>query len=339
MSLFLGKYALDSRKLEVEGLKWTKPSGEQVTSKVVTINGTLDSVAKPDAQALKQFNAYEGCGYCYHPGDLVNLTQNVVIHQERETDHAPNAPESGVNAGEEEIEEEGEEQEGAEKLDLQRSAVNVVKQVRFTNKRVGSYRDRTDAEIRTDMAESVASGKVVRGVKSVSPFIVFPFFYLVFGFCIDYMHGVLLGVVRLLFSLWLDPKFKDRDHYIRGKMGEIDERLLHLKPPKEISRRPRSVKDFHKWKANELRSWLLYFCLPCLKDILPDKNFNHLGLLVTSIYILSGDKIHLRDLNLAHDYLSQFVKGFQTYYGPAHMVYNVHLLTHLTKCVRFWGPL
>jgi len=35
-------------------------------------------MSKPDIQCRKPVNAYCGCGYCYLPGDLVNLEKDEV---------------------------------------------------------------------------------------------------------------------------------------------------------------------------------------------------------------------------------------------------------------------
>ncbi len=41
----------------------------------------------------------------------------------------------------------------------------------------------------------------------------------------------------------------------------------------------------------------------------------------------------------ADNMLFKFVARFQLLYGEASMTFNVHLLTHLAKSVKLWGPL
>ena len=42
--------------------------------KIFITVGSFDALAKYKVQNTKQFNGYFGCGYCLHPGDLVNRT-------------------------------------------------------------------------------------------------------------------------------------------------------------------------------------------------------------------------------------------------------------------------
>lgn len=75
-------------------------------------------------------------------------------------------------------------------------------------------------------------------------------FDIVRGMPVDYMHGVLLGIVKMLFSFWFDNKKKKETYYIGDMISEIDERLLQCQPPDFISRLPRSlVKDRKYWKG------------------------------------------------------------------------------------------
>ncbi|KAG0429616.1 hypothetical protein HPB47_023442 [Ixodes persulcatus] len=56
--------------------------------------------------------------------------------------------------------------------------------------------ERTPEGVRRDMELALQGGVSVNGVKGPSPLANLPHFNLVWGFSVDYMHGVLLGVAR-----------------------------------------------------------------------------------------------------------------------------------------------
>lgn len=61
--------------------------------------------------------------------------------------------------------------------------------------------------------------------------------------------------------------------------------------------------------------------------------------LIDAIHILRGSNITDERLQEAHQLLNSFADDFEVLYGESNMVYNVHLLRHLTDCVKFIGPL
>lgn len=67
------------------------------------------------------------------------------------------------------------------------------------------------------------------------------------GICLDYMHGVLLGVTKQLMSLWLESKYKDQSWYCGDYLCLIDERLCSIQPPINITRTPRSIVTHRKY--------------------------------------------------------------------------------------------
>ena len=140
-------------------------------------------------------------------------------------------------------------------------------------------------------------------------------------------------------KLWFDSSSHMENYYIGRHIDIVNNWLLNVKPPKSISRRPRKISERRFWKANEWRSWLLYFALPCLDELLAQPYLEHFSILVESLHILLNKKISRDELELVDSYLTEFVSRFQTLYGIAAMTFNVHLLTHLTKSVQMWGPL
>ena len=75
---------------------------------------------------------------------------------------------------------------------------------------------------------AVSQGKSVEGVKGPSWFLYFTYFDIIRGFCIDWMHGVLLGVVRMLLNLWFCPSSHGKLWYCGDAVKLADLRLLQI---------------------------------------------------------------------------------------------------------------
>lgn len=151
------------------------------------------------------------------------------------------------------------------------------------------------------------------------------------------MHGVLLGVTRQFLFLWLDTSNHLEPWYIGTKTPLLDQKLLQVKPPKFIQRLPRSLKSRKQWKASELRSWLLYYSIPILKNILPDKYLQHWILLVVSINFLLKEQIDSCNIELSRSLLKMFHLDIQNLYSEQCYTFNVHQLLHLSSFVKKLG--
>lgn len=179
-----------------------------------------------------------------------------------------------------------------------------------------------------------------KGVRGYSWFVIVPGFDIIRGVGIDYMHSVLLGVVKMLFNLWLDKQHHGSPWYI-GKHGkEIEKRYVNIKPPSCISRLPRSlVGNLGHLKASELRSLLLFYSVPCLFGLLPDDYFQHYILLVEAIFLLLQTSISRSDLGKCSKLLKHFCLRIEELYGSRYQTSNVHGLLHIVDKVRDLGPL
>ncbi|KAJ1519060.1 hypothetical protein ONE63_011303 [Megalurothrips usitatus] len=330
MNVFLSPYVCESQSLYESGFKWTVDH-EEITSHVVTLNCCLDSRAKPDVQCFKQLHSYSGCCYCYHPGNLVNLTKNEIVAEPEDDDDEDILVEDLEAVGD--LVSEHVEETNVEKRKRE------AKAVRYCVSRDGFLPNRTDEEIRRDMNASNENNSVVNGVTGISVLTLLPSFDMVNGFVIDYMHAVLLGVTKMFLKLWIESKFSKQPYSVRSKVHQINARLLKFAGPTNISRRPHNVLDYIHWKANELRAWLFFFAVCSLEGILPDVYLKHFSLLVSAIGILASESISLTELEQAKSYLLIFVSDVERLYGPAFMVHNTHLLCHLADCVKFNGPL
>ena len=72
MNIYLKYFVEELRELSLVGFKSsTYGSDEEINIKVHTILSSVDSVARPKVQNIKQFNGKFGCSYCYHKGETI----------------------------------------------------------------------------------------------------------------------------------------------------------------------------------------------------------------------------------------------------------------------------
>ncbi|XP_074107779.1 uncharacterized protein LOC141533026 isoform X2 [Cotesia typhae] len=202
-------------------------------------------------------------------------------------------------------------------------------------------KERTDESIKKQMVQAAQDkyGKDVMGVWGPSQLMNLKYFDIVDGMSPDYMHAILLGVIKqhseILFTAF------GKDYYVGNpnQLEALNVKLLSFKHPSCITRSPRSLHEREMWKATEWRSWLLFYSLICFKGILPQKYLDHLALLVEAVYILLSDEIDNDDIDRADSLILRYVVTYQEYFGKEVMTYNIHLLLHIVKSVRKLGPL
>lgn len=212
----------------------------------------------------------------------------------------------------------------------------TVRQIRYT---FNPCELRTNDEIVQQMIEANDTGGTVEGIQGINPLIVVASFEPVHSIVYDYMHGCLLGVTRQITELYLSTSNKNQPFFIGDRMKDIDRRLLNIRPPSYIKRKPRSIESRNNWKAIEWKNWLLFYAVPCLKTILNDQFLRHLILLISSLHYLLGVAIEKTKLPSVERNLMKFVKDFQEYFGESQMTMNIHKITHLVKSVENCGPI
>ncbi len=122
------------------------------------------------------------------------------------------------------------------------------------------------------------------------------------------MHAVLEGVTRWLLRTWIDSHNHNQPYYIGRCVKKLDKLLLQQQPPHELSRSPRSLEAHLKYlKASELRSWLLFYSLPLLLDILPSLYLHHFALLVCAVHILLQDSFTKQQIDAADEMIMELL--------------------------------
>ena len=161
---------------------------------------------------------------------------------------------------------------------------------------------------------------------------------LVSQFVLDPMHLVYLGVMRKLLNLWLKGPLNVRigSH----KKNCISAKLVNSSKfmPSEFNRKPRSLDDLDRFKATELRSFLLYTGPVVLRNNIDINVYKNFLLLSSAINLLSRSDIQ-GSVEQAREYMHQFIEHFIHIYGRKNAVYNVHNLCHLPDDVVMHGTL
>ena len=160
-------------------------------------------------------------------------------------------------------------------------------------------------------------------------------------FPLDYMHLVCLGVMRKLLFMWMMGPLPRRIGSRAVKL--ISDCLISFQAhmPREFNRKGRALNELERWKATELRTFLLYSGIVALKGKLEEVLFSHFVTFHVAITVLSSKELSsLEEFRIyASKLLKLFAKFFGKLYGREMMVYNVHSLIHLPMCVSKFGPL
>ena len=123
------------------------------------------------------------------------------------------------------------------------------------------------------------------------------------------------------------------------QITEISDRLntLNGELPSDFARQPRLLSELDRWKATELRQFLLYNGPLVLKSIVSSQIYNHFVALSVGVAILlnSDDEIRNQYRDYDAELLLYFVHEASRIYGDTFTVYNVHGLVHLADDLQF----
>ncbi|XP_023246621.1 uncharacterized protein LOC111643284 [Copidosoma floridanum] len=199
--------------------------------------------------------------------------------------------------------------------------------------------ERSDSSIKNQMVMAYESNaKDIKGVKGPSSLMNLRYFDLVNGMILDYLHCCLLGVAQLYTNIIFSNATES--YYVGSpdKIAIIDKRLLSMKSPSCVAKIARSVKEKNMWKASEWFAWIIFYAPLCLRKIFKKKYYSNLVMFSTAMEILLQDSVSSEMIETAQKLLIIFCVEFENLYGRNYAHYNVHLLLHLCKTVKNWGP-
>ena len=151
---------------------------------------------------------------------------------------------------------------------------------------------------------------------------------------IHVMHNLLLGSAKKVFECWIEKGIlKEKD------LEEIGQLIQEVPVPSNVGRVAGSILiNFKSFKAEELKNWVLYFSLYCLKDLISLNHFNMWQIFVRSCHKLLKPTISIQEIDDAHNFLVLFVEKFAELFGKEHVTPNMHMYLHLKNCLKKFGP-
>lgn len=301
-NLFMTVFRKQCNKILERGVTWRPdPLGQEQVSRFFPTCGVCDAVGRAGVMNLHTHAGAYSCPYCEHPGVFL--------------DGAMKFPVPGTVV---------------ERVRVM-NGVEILEEVNIPDD-IGL---RTDESIRADMALQDPHRTGFKGPAEVA---LLNQFDLSAGFSTDDLHPIYLGVTKFHTELLL-AGIPGVFNVTRAQKKLITRRMKAIKTPTHLSRKPRGIDQMAKWKGSEWRNWLLYYAVPCLQGIVPDHYLRHFGCLSEAVFLLSRDSVTAENFDEADQLLRRYHEDFQEIFGPECMRYNIHILTHLVRWVRLWGPL
>ena len=194
------------------------------------------------------------------------------------------------------------------------------------------HKKRTNDEYAALLDEDHHKGNTFLVEMSVPPVTRVPF---------EIMHLVYLGVAKRLLDGWFVGKFGFAGKLQAILLVELSSRYEKLENwcPEEFARRPKALSEFNRFKATEMRHFVLYASAIILVGILDNKYYYHVLLLYISMRILTSPKLNEERIKVAESALRTLILFAPDLYDPSFVSYNVHALGHLGDDARENGPL
>lgn len=188
------------------------------------------------------------------------------------------------------------------------------------------------------------STKPIYGIKGPSAMLMFPNIDIIHSFSIDFMHGVTLGVMKDMMEIWLGKKkipTPPCSHFkLKPSCRELlESRILNLKPPSSLRRKPRSIMQISNFKASECMLLMWFYLRYTLPGLLSTKIIKHFEMLSVATYILNKETVTFSEAESACNLLTSFADQFESIYGKGAVTMNLHMLRHYYYMFINCGPL
>jgi len=151
---------------------------------------------------------------------------------------------------------------------------------------------------------------------------------------VDFMHNMLLGTPKHMFSLWVNENIISQQQ-LQYMQNTCEKFLI----PYDTGRIPVKIgSHFSGFTADQWKMWTTVLSGVLLKGILPERDYRCWMLFVNACRILSTRIITIPNIHLGHSYLLLFCRQVQDIYGWSAITPNNHLHLHVAACMLDYGP-
>jgi hypothetical protein len=131
----------------------------------------------------------------------------------------------------------------------------------------------------------------------------------------------------------------------RDALNIMNDFLLNIGYPHSFNRTPKAIENYGKWKASELRTFLIYACLPMLVRLrrtmphcFPEIHLYHFSLYFIYIRTLRHFSCRTQILDMP-PFIQEYLVLFPSLYGQCKELFSAHALYHLCEQVEQHGGL
>ena len=157
---------------------------------------------------------------------------------------------------------------------------------------------------------------------------------------LQYFLKLLLNFLlkKRLLKLWLESAYKTAEWSLFSKLSELSIALKRVRMPSTTARHPRSILNYYKFKASELRAILL-FGYSSFEKLMAKKYYDHFKQLVLVIHLAESRGLTAKRIEVVEKLSYSFLLKFPQLYGDRHNVQVIHSIYHISETIRDFGPL
>jgi hypothetical protein len=158
--------------------------------------------------------------------------------------------------------------------------------------------------------------------------------------CIDPLHMVYEGVIKLLLNNMINPKNRCELFFIGRptKFSAILQCLQNISVPAGFSKIP-LLQNLSFWTADDFRQFGLHILFPIIGSNVPIKFSVHIAALVHAIQLANFNQITPNICYQVDVLIKFFLQELINLYPKEMNTINMHLLSHISNQVQLNGPL
>ena len=161
-----------------------------------------------------------------------------------------------------------------------------------------------------------------------------PYYDAISALIIDPIHCLFLGIAKRVFESWVKNNVIHKEHF-----QIIQQKVDSFCCPPDIGRIPYKLgSKFSGLKADQWKNWTLYFSLYALKGLIPHRDYACWLLFVKLCYMICQRELAESKLLEIDSLAEMFCTSFLNLYGKPSLAPNMHLLAHISDCIRDHGP-